>query len=60
MTVPLITFQVDFEELEMVVIGLDPTHSLTHENIEYLWQVCTCSIPKGKCLGGEHKKLHRT
>ena len=32
---------VEIDELEMVVIGLDPTHSLTHEDIEYLWQVLT-------------------
>ena len=29
----------DFEELEMVVMALDPHHNLTHEDMLYLWQV---------------------
>ena len=29
----------DFEELEMVVMALDPHHNLTHEDMLYLWGV---------------------
>ena len=31
--------KLEFRELEMVVMALDPHHSLTHEDMEYLWGV---------------------
>lgn len=31
--------QLEFEELEMVVMSLHPGHNMTHEDIEYLWDV---------------------
>jgi len=32
---------VDFQELQMVVIALHPSHSLTHQDLVYLWEVLT-------------------
>lgn len=35
----------EFDELEMVLIAMDPKHQLSHEDITYLWKVMTQSEP---------------
>ena len=31
--------KLEFRELEMVVMAMDPHHVLTHDDMQYLWQV---------------------